>query len=190
VNAGDATVSRVDAYTGSPAGSKRVAGWTGPEVLPAVARRITFAEGERRLTAKIGFSGGELERSSVVVTDGDLSDGRAEIEVRQGAIASTVRTKAHSGLTVRVVQHPGRLRVLFSAARGRFTRFDVIPGRRGRAIAVVAVEPPPVRVETAGGSSTQGGTAGQRTSSGQQSTGKTTTRAKRCIIIDGHRFCS
>jgi hypothetical protein len=166
VNAGDRTVARIDAHTGALIASAPVRGLTGPDVPALVATRIDVVSRERSVTATVRFGRGAFERASVVPIDRTISDGEARIELRQGAIESAARPAREDGVTVRLRESAGRILLVVTAAQGRFERLELKPGRGGRAIAIVLIEPP--RVITTN--------ENQSTSTRWTSTHRTTTR--------------
>src|SRR5918994_6389526 len=71
--------------------------------------------------ATITFTGAALPAGGVVVTNEDLSDGAAVVQVRQKGIRERIGTHRLDGLTVRSSRDPNRLVFRLSAEPGDFT---------------------------------------------------------------------
>jgi hypothetical protein len=165
-NAGDSTVTRLDALTGRPLGSARIRALTGRPLAPVVARRIHVARTGRTVTAAIILSGGRLEPDGLRVRDGRIEEGVAKLELWQGGIGMRVGRAARHGATFVVHGAPGRLSIRIGAAPGAFTRLTARLRDSGRKVLVtLTMRPPPVqnretgqtgssKVETTGGSGT------------------------------------
>jgi hypothetical protein len=85
----------------------------------------------------LALAGGGLDSSGVVVRDANILDGRASVELWQGAIGSSRRLAKLRRLTVQVERLPGRLVVRLSARAGSYTALRV--RRRGEHSVVIAL---------------------------------------------------
>jgi hypothetical protein len=77
--------------------------------------------------------GGRLDPSGIVVRDGAIADGRATLELWQGGIGSSIRSRSFGDLAVRVTRATGRLVVdlaapaeTFAALRARLVANGVV----------------------------------------------------------------
>jgi hypothetical protein len=132
-NVGDGTIARLDPTSGNVLDTVETAGLEkGVAPRPTRASTVTLRGRPSQLTATIGFDPGKLDPTSVVVRDGNLSDGSATVEMWQGGIESTVTLKEAQGLTLWVATEPGRLTILLSAEPGKFGRVTARSGSGGR----------------------------------------------------------
>jgi hypothetical protein len=97
-------------------------------------------------TIVLTILGGRLDASGLVVRDGAIADGRAALELWQGAIGSAVTKRSFGDLAVRVDRLPGRLVVRLSAPAGAFAGFRARLTQSGVAVELrkaQAPSPPP-----------------------------------------------
>jgi hypothetical protein len=140
-------------------------------------RTIAFAPSGDDLTGSIRLSGRPLRVGSVHVRDGDLSDGRALLLVRQPGITSRVRSDTFGPLSVLVRKGPGVIRIDVAADAGAFTGLSARAVGEHRIVLAIA-RSQPVRVS----GSTTGSTT--TTTTGTTSTNTPTERKKKPPPID------
>ena len=145
-NAGDGTISLLDALTGEVVSSPAVKS-LGAETPGAItASSVSIEKSDRTITATIQLDGGKLDKRGLVVKDKDISDDRATIELWQGSISAQVDKKTAEGLSVQVKEEAGRL-VLTVSGKG-FTSMKARLGSSGQTVilqvtAAAAAPPPP-----------------------------------------------
>jgi Protein kinase domain len=133
----DKRVIRVDGRTGERTGAARVAALGAPTPKRTVLHGVTSrGRGATRFII-LALAGGGLDSSGVVVRDANILDGRASVELWQGAIGSSRRLAKLRRLTVQVERLPGRLVVRLSARAGSYTALRV--RRRGEHSVVIAL---------------------------------------------------
>jgi hypothetical protein len=115
-----------------------------PPVAKAVpiARQVTMNAPGSSVDAAVRFVGAPLGSHSVVVTDGNLSDGRAVVQVRQKGIISEVGVNELRGLTVRAKRGANRVVFTLTAKAKAFTK---VTGRRdgtGKIVVLTATKAP------------------------------------------------
>jgi hypothetical protein len=136
-------ITRIDA--GKLRGSARVLSAAGAPSR-AVLGRVRERTAADTTTVVLTIVGGRLDPSSLVVRDGAIADGRAALELWQGAIGSAVTKRSFGDLAVRVDRLPGRLVVRLSAPSGAFAGFRARLTRSGVAVELrktPAPSPPP-----------------------------------------------
>jgi len=107
-NAGDGTISLLDALTGEVVSSPAVKS-LGAETPGAItASSVSIEKSNRTITATIQLDGGKLDKRGLVVKDKAISDGKATIELWQGSISAQVDKETAEGLSVQVKEETGR----------------------------------------------------------------------------------
>jgi len=145
-NAGDGTISLLDALTGEVVSSPAVKS-LGAETPGAItASSVSIEKSDRTITATIQLDGGKLDKRGLVVKDKAISDGKATIELWQGSISAQVDKETAEGLSVQVKEETGRLVVTLSG-KG-FTSMKASLGGSGQTVilgvtAAAAAPPPP-----------------------------------------------
>jgi Protein kinase domain len=137
-------ITKIDA-SGARHGSARVLG-AGAVPGRAVLGRVRERTASDTTTLVLTIRGGRLDSSGLVVRDGAIADGRATLELWQGAIGSAVTKRSFGDLAVRVDRLPGRLVVRLSASAGAFAGFRARLTRSGVAVELrktLAPSPPP-----------------------------------------------
>jgi serine/threonine protein kinase len=111
-----------------------------PVIKAAVARKVTPEASGRKLTLALGFDPGEVTASGIAWIDHDITDGRAEFEVWQGGISSSLQqwTKTGVPVSLKLQQHKsvGVLAVIVQTAPSRYASISVAPASSGKAIAI------------------------------------------------------
>jgi hypothetical protein len=136
-------MTRIDA--GKLRGSARVLSAAGAPSR-AVLGRVRERTAADTTTIVLTILGGRLDASGLVVRDGAIADGRAALELWQGAIGSAVTKRSFGDLAVRVDRLPGRLVVRLSAPAGAFAGFRARLTQSGVAVELrkaQAPSPPP-----------------------------------------------
>ena len=148
LGAGNWTVSRLSSRTGKVLRSERLPGLTTP-TRPPTALAPTFRADDRHIVATLRVAGGTLGRTSIVVTDKAIGDGRAAVRVWQGGARSHAGGPTKfQGLTLAVVPEPGRLTVTLESKPRSFTSLAVARIDGGRAIRLTVGKPHPATVPT------------------------------------------
>jgi hypothetical protein len=142
-------MTRLDAVTGAPLGTAKVSALGGPKARKLVARSIAFRTHGRTVTATIRFAGGTFDHGTVAMRDAAIGDGKASLTLWQGGIATAVRSRAGSGITIGLAPAPGRLVVSVSAAAGTFENFRIRTGAGGRTLSILVTKVPPKQTTTA-----------------------------------------
>ena len=146
LGAGNWTVSRVNSRTGKVLRSERLPGLSTPS-RPLTALAPTFRADDRHIVATLRVAGGTLGRTSIVVTDKAIGDGRATVRVWQGGARSHAGGPTRfQGLTLAVVAEPGRLAVTLQSKPRSFTSLAVARIDGGRAIRLTVGKPRPAAV--------------------------------------------
>jgi predicted Ser/Thr protein kinase len=150
LNAGDGTVTRFDALTGEALGTSPVPALRrqqAPE--PVAVSGIRMAESDDAVTVTLPLQGGRLPAAGIVVTDRNVADGRAAVELWQGGIGSTAGGGPQSlgGLEARLAERVGRVSLGLSAESGAFESIEVRRAADGRSVVVVAAKAPPPPTE-------------------------------------------
>jgi hypothetical protein len=136
---GDGALARLDALSGELLSQVAVAALAPKtEVEPAEATAASFEASEDGATATIVFEGGKLNKAGILVRDGDLSDGKATLEVWQGAIDSSIEKEEGEGVTVRVDRAPARLKIVVTAPPGTFAEISARLTPDGKAVVLTA----------------------------------------------------
>ncbi len=148
ISAGDWTVTRLSSRTGKLLRSQRLPALETPS-RPLTALEPTLRANRQRIVATVRLAGGTLDRTSVVVTDRAIGDGRASVRIWQGGIRSRAGAPTTlQGLTVAVVRQPGRLAVTLRSKPGSYTSLAVAKIDGSRAIRLTIGKPRPVQVTT------------------------------------------
>jgi hypothetical protein len=142
------TITRLDAVTGVPLGTAKVRALGGPKARTLVARSIDIRSHDRTVTATIRFAAGKFDQGTVAMRDAAIGDGKASLVLWQGGIATAVRSRAGSGITIGLAPAPGRLVVSVSAAAGTFENFRIRTGGRGRTLSILVTKVPPKQTTT------------------------------------------
>ena len=115
-----------------------------PPVAKAVpiARQVTMNAPGSSVNAAIRFVGAPLGSHSVVVLDGNLSDGRAVVQVRQKGIISEVGVNELRGLTLRAKRGANRVVFTLTAKAKAFTKVTGRRDRTGKIVVLTATKAP------------------------------------------------
>jgi predicted Ser/Thr protein kinase len=145
LNAGDGSITRLDALTGDVLGTARIPalGREGSP-KPVDVARMRMEESSKAVTVTLELDGGRLPASGILVPDRNLADGAALVELWQGGISSSVGDAATSGgLETQVAGALGRVSVRLSAAADAFRTVEVRRSGNGSAVVITAAKAPP-----------------------------------------------
>ena len=136
-------ITRIDAATGARRGSARVLTPGAAPPTRAVLDRIRARTNGEKTILVLTIAGGRLGPSDLVVRDGAIGDGRATLELWQGAIGSSVGARSFGGLVLRVGRLPGRLVVRLSAPARVFEGLGARVTKSGVAVELRKTSAPP-----------------------------------------------
>jgi hypothetical protein len=153
----------------SGGGSEKAANATPPPTPPPVsppppptaepdlitAQSFSILDQPTQVVANLRFSGGALRSKAVILRDGNMTDGRGLVEVRQNGVRSAVSKGGVPGVTIRVRRSGDILRVAVAAKAGAFTALKAARDSTGTSMAIrltkkpkpkpkKSVTPPPV----------------------------------------------
>lgn len=134
--AADGIMHRINPLTQELAGTKQLPGIGAGLVEPVVVRDIAVVEANGMLTFNLNFETGAIEPPGVVVTDPDISDGTASIQVRQGAVSTKIDQFSDRGVTIEIGRGPSHLVVKFSTEERLDGQVQARPGPDGRSLIV------------------------------------------------------
>ncbi len=163
---GDGTIARVDALTGDVLGALGVPALEAQRApKPVTVTGIQMKESSEAVTATIRLEGGRLPGSGIVVSDENIGDGRAVVELWQGGISSSAAEQTLADLTVVPQQQLARIRVVVRAPAGAFERFEARRSANGAAVTLVATKTPPPEPASSSSSSSSSSSGGGSSSS-------------------------
>ena len=93
---------------------------------------MALAESDDAVTVTLSLEGGRLPASGIVVSDRNLADGSARVELWQGGITSSAAEDASGGLEARLDGATGRVALVLSAEPDAFRTIDVRRSANGR----------------------------------------------------------
>jgi serine/threonine protein kinase len=107
--ADNGTIHRLNTSTGKLEGSKRVPGIDEGPVEPVAVRDGTFSDADGMLKLTLFLETGVIDRRNIRITDPQIADGRAVVELRQAGIASKVDRLSDKGVTAELSRGPSHL---------------------------------------------------------------------------------